>query len=484
MLGLNNYVIVVVVNALSVDKKPTDFFDKATTTMNAALNSIQASIGNPHAKSNIQKQAYPLGLVKTIREAYGITSTNFSTHTPYINGKRMDINSIIRGPAEILLIKNNLNPKEAIIAASGHRALPMRSNSVIPRKLGEVLPPIKRTITHRYEILGTGEAPGPIFGAGNAGQLGGYDDFGGIGVVQPPAAEMNGVTGPTGAAGAQGAIGPVGPQGRRGAVPVAPAGAVGATGADGGSTGPTGAIGPAGAAGAAGMDGAAGIDGADGATGVTGMTGVTGATGADGTGSTTFLGFTDTPGSYAGQSNKVVVVNPGETALEFSNSAVNGAAITRAILSEQTFNSGSAFATVKWMEPIYNDDSMTVTEFPLGTSTTLVEDFTVVTTAVYQITGHIMFEYHAPGWRAVQVIINRASNPSVIRVKGHSRMRSIGALGSPMRPSIPFSTTLSLFAGDIVNVQVAHDAAAVTIGKLSVGDDPAEPGAISIVRMP
>ena len=89
MVSINDCVTVIVVNALSANKKPTNCFDNSTTIMNAALNSIQASMGNQHARTNIQKQAYPLASVGTIRAAFGITGTSFSTHTPYINGQRI-----------------------------------------------------------------------------------------------------------------------------------------------------------------------------------------------------------------------------------------------------------------------------------------------------------------------------------------------------------------------------------------------------------
>jgi len=87
MLGLTDYVVVIVVNAaLNENKKPTDFFTTANTTMVSATNSVFQSMGNQHARTNIQKQAYPSDRVKNVRQAYGLTGTNFNTHTPYING--------------------------------------------------------------------------------------------------------------------------------------------------------------------------------------------------------------------------------------------------------------------------------------------------------------------------------------------------------------------------------------------------------------
>ena len=482
MLGLNNYVIVIVVNALAGGKK-TNFFDSSSTIRGAALNSIQATTGNAHAKSNIQKQAYPLKSVKTIKDAYGLTGTNFTTHSPYINSKLMDISGVISGSVEIILIKNGLNPREAISAASKHQILPMKTNSAVPRKIGTVLPPIPRDIELEFEAVGSDEIPGPIFGPGNAGLVVGYDKYG-DGIIDPII--LFGPTGPTGAAGADGADGAVGVTGPIGPFGVGAQGAVGATGADGGSTGATGPDGAAGLDGVDGSDGAAGADGADGAVGVTGVTGPTGATGADGTGTTTFLGLTDTPGSYAGESYKVVVVNPGETALEFVDSAPSGAAaITRAlILIDQETAPFQLPYIVQWVEPIYNDDNMVMTEAAYDTSRSGFSGFVVNVAAVYQITGHVTFLHDVVGYRGVNVIINRIANPLVQRIKGTARMRSIGIAGGPMRPSIPFNVTLSLGVGDVIDVQIFYDTAVLTVGKFSVGDDPAEPGAISIVRIP
>ena len=249
--GLNSYIIVTVVNAIkSVNKKPTNFFDKASTIMNAALNSIQASMGNQHDKTNIQKQAYPPDFVRTIRAAYGITGTNFDTHTPYINGKRVGLDGALLNGTEIILIKNELDHREALIIAGKHQVLPMKTNSIIPSRLGEVLPPLERPSDIQFEVLGEGEIPGPLFGPGNAGQLGGFGDFGGAGVEQPPVVippqgpglppSAQGATGPTGPPGSQGFQGPAGPQGNAGSQ---------------GSAGPQGAIGPQGPAGPAGPSG-------------------------------------------------------------------------------------------------------------------------------------------------------------------------------------------------------------------------------------
>lgn len=179
MLGLNNYVIVIVINALSTNKKPTNYFTTTKNTVVAALNSISDSMGNQHARTNIQKQAFTPSQVSSVRAAFGITGTNFGTHSAYINGKKMNLNSTVVNKTEIVLIKNGLNVKEALKIANKHRIIPERTNPIIPSNLGEVLDPDEVNIEIKYEVLGTDEDPGPTFGPGNAGQPGGYGDFGG-----------------------------------------------------------------------------------------------------------------------------------------------------------------------------------------------------------------------------------------------------------------------------------------------------------------
>lgn len=128
MLGLKNFVIIIVVNSLA--EKPTNHFDKASTVRVAARNTIyQDTTGNPHARSDIQKQAYSSELVTTIRQAYGITGTNYNTHNPFVNGRLVDLdNEVLRG-TEIVLIKNGLNILHATIAANKHRILPERTGN-------------------------------------------------------------------------------------------------------------------------------------------------------------------------------------------------------------------------------------------------------------------------------------------------------------------------------------------------------------------
>jgi hypothetical protein len=119
-----------VVNALVEGKKPTNHFDKAATIRIAALNSIyQDTIGNQHARSDIQKQAYLSDDVKTIRDAYGLTGTNYETHSPFINGHRVELDDKIVKNTEITLIKHGLSVKEATIAANRHRIIPERTGN-------------------------------------------------------------------------------------------------------------------------------------------------------------------------------------------------------------------------------------------------------------------------------------------------------------------------------------------------------------------
>lgn len=129
MFGLTDYVIVIVINALnSEDKKPTNFFDNASTIRVAARNTIyRDTIGNQHARSDIQKQAYLSERVPTIREAYGLTGTRYGTHTPYINGKPVSLDENVIPRTEVVLIKNDLHTSQALKTAGMHRIIPMRT---------------------------------------------------------------------------------------------------------------------------------------------------------------------------------------------------------------------------------------------------------------------------------------------------------------------------------------------------------------------
>lgn len=131
MPSLNDFIIVTVVNALSADnKKETNYFTTSVTVREAALKTIyKDSIGNQHAKSDIQKQAYPSSLITTVRQAYGLTGTDFTTHTPYVNGRQINLDDKVYKKTEIMLVKNTLNLVEAIKAASIHRILPERTGS-------------------------------------------------------------------------------------------------------------------------------------------------------------------------------------------------------------------------------------------------------------------------------------------------------------------------------------------------------------------
>ena len=127
MLGVNNYVIVVVINSLN--GKPTDYFSQASTLSVAAFNSIKSgTTGDYHSRSDIQKQAYDPEMVKSVRGAFGITGTKFETHTPYISGQQVSLDQSITKNTEIVLINNNLAVKTALEFASRHAIIPWRRN--------------------------------------------------------------------------------------------------------------------------------------------------------------------------------------------------------------------------------------------------------------------------------------------------------------------------------------------------------------------
>lgn len=131
MLGLTNYVIVIVVNALDADdKKPTDWFDQLPTVRLAALRSIYTdTTGNQHARSDIQKQAYPFDQVSTVRQAFGLTGTRYGTHLPYRNGVQLSLDSAVNRKDEIVLVKVGLDLDRAFKAVQVNRILPERRGS-------------------------------------------------------------------------------------------------------------------------------------------------------------------------------------------------------------------------------------------------------------------------------------------------------------------------------------------------------------------
>ena len=142
MFGINDYVVVIVVNALSTEKppgddpddptpikKPTDHFSVASDIRTAALNSIHQTVGNQHSRTNIQKQAYESSRVPTVRQAYGLTGTRYATHLPYKNGRLITLDDKVLRNSEIMLIHKKLNVKHAVQTASRHRILPERLGS-------------------------------------------------------------------------------------------------------------------------------------------------------------------------------------------------------------------------------------------------------------------------------------------------------------------------------------------------------------------
>lgn len=131
MLGLTDYVVVIVVNAIdSDDKKSANYFDRTSDIRTAALRSIYTdTVGNQHARSNIQKQAYTSDKVGIVRQAYGLTGTRYSTHSPFRAGKAISLDSTVNKFDEILLIKNRLDVEEAYKTAGVHRIIPERNGS-------------------------------------------------------------------------------------------------------------------------------------------------------------------------------------------------------------------------------------------------------------------------------------------------------------------------------------------------------------------
>ena len=131
MHGLTNFVIIIVINALNhEDKRPTNYFD-TTKTLSIATNKIlrDETTGNPHSRSNIQKQAYLASQVKTVRQAYGLVGVDWTNYSAYRNNKLITLNDIIRNKDEIIIIKNGLSTREAFLIANEHRILPERTGS-------------------------------------------------------------------------------------------------------------------------------------------------------------------------------------------------------------------------------------------------------------------------------------------------------------------------------------------------------------------
>ena len=131
MIGLNDFVIVIVVNALAdSEKRSTNFFDTTASIRLAAIKTMsEDTIGNAHARSDIQKQVFTSSSVKNVRQAYGFTGTNYATHSAYRNGKQLQLDDKVCKNEEIILIKNSLDVRHAIITAGTHRILPERTGS-------------------------------------------------------------------------------------------------------------------------------------------------------------------------------------------------------------------------------------------------------------------------------------------------------------------------------------------------------------------
>lgn len=127
MFGLTDYVVVIVVNNLSTeDKRRTNYFDAGNIRV-ATNCALRDTLGNVHAKSDIQKQAYNYQQVTNVRMAFGITGTNFNTHTAYRAGKAISLNNSVCRKDEIILVRNGLDVNVAIQAANRFRILPERT---------------------------------------------------------------------------------------------------------------------------------------------------------------------------------------------------------------------------------------------------------------------------------------------------------------------------------------------------------------------
>lgn len=126
MFGLTNYVIVIVVNNLSVeDKRRSNYFDVGNIRV-ATNCALQDTIGNPHAKSDIQKQAYNYLNVPDVKSAFGLTGTNFTSHSAYRAGKILNLNDLVNRKDEIVIIRNGLDVNLALQTANRFRILPER----------------------------------------------------------------------------------------------------------------------------------------------------------------------------------------------------------------------------------------------------------------------------------------------------------------------------------------------------------------------
>lgn len=130
MYGLTDYVIIIVVNQVfSPLKRPTNYFDTTTDNRLAAEKGIKETIGNYHARSDIQKQAYHYSKISSIRQAYGITGTKYDTHTPYRNGKQLTLDDKVNRKDEIILVRNDLPVHVVTPKAGVHRIIPDRVGS-------------------------------------------------------------------------------------------------------------------------------------------------------------------------------------------------------------------------------------------------------------------------------------------------------------------------------------------------------------------
>lgn len=127
MFGLTDFVIVIVVNNLLADsKRPTTYFQSGNIRV-AANNAIRDTLGNPHARSDIQKQAYHYLDVPDIKAAFGLTGTNFMTHTAYRGNLALAPDDAVNRKDQIVIIRDDLDLNVAIQAANRFKILPERT---------------------------------------------------------------------------------------------------------------------------------------------------------------------------------------------------------------------------------------------------------------------------------------------------------------------------------------------------------------------
>lgn len=123
MFGLTNHVIVIVINEVLTDTSQ----DNSPIEVKARCLLRTGTIGNQQAKSRIQKQAFNPKSVPDVRTAYGITGTDWATHSAYKNGLLIGLNDSVRRNDQIVLIRNDIDPEVGFRLANQFALLPERT---------------------------------------------------------------------------------------------------------------------------------------------------------------------------------------------------------------------------------------------------------------------------------------------------------------------------------------------------------------------